>query len=132
MTRCTSTGGSFPLPHFCSACSSSPEVRGFIPSPYPVFCCSHPWPIGLTRHCAWRRMEHGGVGVGGCFPLRLPLALCAGPSFPCFCSTPSNSRVLLAVVGTLHAGCFTSSTLLLHYLQEWTEVIGACLVRARR
>ena len=41
-----------------------------------------------------------------------------GPSFPCFRSTPSNSWVLSAVVGTLPAGCFTSSTLLLHYLQE--------------
>ena len=42
-----------------------------------------------------------------------------GPSFPCFRSTPSNSRVLSAVVGTLPASCFTSSTLLLHYLPEW-------------
>ena len=42
-----------------------------------------------------------------------------GLGFPRFRSTPSNSQVLSGVVGTLPAGHFTSSTLLLHYLQEW-------------
>ena len=53
----------------------SPEDRGFILSPHPVFYCSHPqWPVRLTRHCAWRRMECGGVGVGGGFPFTFWLA----------------------------------------------------------
>ena len=44
------------------------RTGGFIPSPLPDFYYSHPWPVGLTRHCAWRRMERGGVGVGDGFP----------------------------------------------------------------
>ena len=72
MTRCTSTGGLFapPLPRLCPitvwcACSFSPQDRGLIPSPHPVFYCSHPWPVGLTRQRAWRHMECGGVGACG-------------------------------------------------------------------
>ena len=57
---------------------------------------------------------------------------CACPSFPFFCSMPSNSRVPSAVLGSTPFSCFTSFTLLLHYLQEWTEVIGTSLVCARR
>ena len=52
----------------------SPEDRGFILSRSPVFYCSHPWPVGLTRQCTWRRMECGGVGVGGAFPFAFWLA----------------------------------------------------------
>ena len=52
----------------------SPEVRGFILSPHPVFYCSHPWPVRPTRHCGWRRRECGGVGVGGGFPFTFWLA----------------------------------------------------------
>ena len=58
--------------------------------------------------------------------------LVPGPSFPCFRSMPSNSRVPSAVTGTKPFSCFTSFTLLLHYLQEWTEVIGTSLVCTRR
>ena len=50
------------------------RTGGFIPSPRPDFYYSHPWPIGLTRHCAWRRMERGGVGVGGGFSFTFLLA----------------------------------------------------------
>ena len=57
---------------------------------------------------------------------------CACPSFLCFCSMPSNSQVPSAVLGTTPFSCFTSFTLLLHYLQEWTEVIGTSLVCAWR
>ena len=45
-------------------------------SPRPVFFCAHPWPIGLTRHCASRCMERGGVGVGGGFYFTFWLAHC--------------------------------------------------------
>ena len=34
---------------------------------YGRYNCSHPWPVGLTRQCAWRRMDCGGVGVAGGF-----------------------------------------------------------------
>ena len=57
---------------------------------------------------------------------------CACPFFPWFRSTPSNSRVPSAVLGTTPFSCFTSFTLLLNYLQEWTEVIGTSLVCAQR
>ena len=95
MTRCASTGRSLPLPGLCpitswSACFISPENRGFILSPHPVFYCLHPWPIGLTRHCAWRRMECGGVGLGGGFPFIFWLAHFNVPAhpFPVFAQCP--------------------------------------------
>ena len=68
----------------------SPEDRGFILSPHPVFYCSHPWPVGLIRYCAWRRMECGGVGVGGGFHFTFWLAhfnALAHP-FPVFAQCP--------------------------------------------
>ena len=50
------------------------RTGGFIHSPRPDIYYSHPWPVGLTRHCAWRRMERGGVGVGGRFSFTFWLA----------------------------------------------------------
>ena len=88
MTRCPSTGGFLPpLPGLCpitfwGACLFVREGRGFILSPHPVFCCSHPWPVGLTRQCAWRRMECGGVGVGGGFSFTFWLVHLNVPAHP--------------------------------------------------
>ena len=70
---CLPSRGYAPSP-FGAFAPPSPEDRGFILSPHPVFYCSHPWSIRLTRHCAWRRMECGGVGVGGGFPFTFWLA----------------------------------------------------------
>ena len=86
---CLPFWGFAPSP-FGALASPSPEDRGFILSPHPVFYCSHPWPVGLTRHCAWRRMECGGVGVGGGFPFTFWLAnfnVLAHPS-PVFARCP--------------------------------------------
>ena len=112
---------------------SLPEDWGFILSPRPDFYYSHPWPVGLTRHCAWRRMECGGVGVCCGFPLTFWLA-----HFNVLALSSPFSLNALQLPGPISCGwirypsCFTSSTLLLHYLREWTEVIGTSLVCARR
>ena len=93
------TGSCSPLLGLCpisfwSVYFFSPGVGGFILAPRLVFFCSNPWPIGLTRHCAWRRMERGGVGVGGGFPFTFwlvhfnVLAL----SSPFFAQRPSTPR----------------------------------------
>ena len=68
-------------------------------------------------------MECGGVGVVGGFPILFGwrIVICS-PFLSFFHSTPSNSWVPSAVVGSSPARCLTSFTLLLHYLQEWTEV----------
>ena len=73
LLRDASPPGALPH-HLWSVCSLSPEDGGFIPSPRPDFYYSHPWPVGLTRHCTWRRMERGGVGVGGGFSFTFWLA----------------------------------------------------------
>ena len=81
--------GSAPSPPGAPA-PLSPEDRGFILFPHPVFYYSHPWPVGLTRHCAWRRIERGGVRVGGGFPFTFWLAhfnVLAHPS-PVFAQCP--------------------------------------------
>ena len=99
---CLPFQGSAPSPPGASA-PPSPEDRGFILFPHPVFYYSHPWPVGLTRHCAWRRMERGGVGVGGGFPFTFWLAhfnVLAHP-FPVFAQCPPMSRICLARPGWL-------------------------------
>ena len=109
------------------------RTGGFIPSPHPDFYYSHPWPVGLTRQGAWRRMERGGVGVGCRFPLTFWLA-----HFNVLALSSLFSLNALQLPGPFSCGwvrypsCFTSSTLLLHYLQEWTEVIRTSLVCTRR
>ena len=88
---CLPFRGSAPSPPGAPA-PPSPGDRGFILSPYPVFYCSHPWPVRLTRHCAWRRMECGGVAVGGGFPVTFWLAhfhVLAHPS-PVFAQCPAT------------------------------------------
>ena len=120
MMRCTSTGDLFPSLHIWGICFFLPGVGGFIPSPQPVFLLLTPLvrrtdqALRLEAHGTWWRGSRRWIFFY--FWLKHYVL---GPSFPCFRSTPSNSRVLSAVVGTLPAGCFTSSTLLLHYLQEW-------------
>ena len=105
------------------------RMGGFNPSPHPDFYYSHPWPVGLTRHCAWRCMERGGVGVGGGFPFTFWLA-----HFNVLALSSPFSLNALPLLGPFGCGwvrypsCFTSSTLLLHYLREWTEAIGTSLV----
>ena len=109
------------------------RTGGFIPSPRPDFYYSHLWPVRLTRHYAWRRMERGGVGVGDGFPFTFWLA-----HFKVLALSSPFSLNALQLPSPFSCGwirypsCFTSSTLLLHYLWEWTEVIGTSLVCARR
>ena len=98
---CLPFQGSAPSPPGAPA-PPSPEDRGFILFPHPVSYCSHPWPVRLTRHCAWRRMECGGVGVGGGFPFTFWLAhfnVLAHPS-PVFAQCPPTpgSLQLLHIV----------------------------------
>ena len=78
-------------------------------------------------------MERGGVGVGGGFPFTFWLV-----HFNMLTLSSPFSLNALQLPGPFscrwvrYPSCFTSSTLLLHYLQEWTEVIGSSLVCAQK
>ena len=62
---------------------------GRVAPPTQVYSYWHPWPVGLTRYCTWRRMECGGVRVSFSFPLFLAFAFCAGPILsPVFAQRP--------------------------------------------
>ena len=120
MMRCTSTGGLSLFSYLWAACLFLPGVGGMYPLTSPGFLLLTPLArrtdqaLHLEAYGTWWR------GSRWWFSFIFWLwHYVWGPSFPCFRSAPSNSRVLSAVVGTFPAGCFTSSTLLLHYLQEW-------------
>ena len=129
---CLPSRGSAPSPLECML-PFHLRTGGFIPSPHPDLYYSHPWPVGLTRHCTWRRMERGGVGVGGGFPFTFWLA-----HFNVLALSSPFSLNALQLPGPFSCGwvqypsCFTLSTLLFHYLREWTEVIRTSLVCSRR
>ena len=66
------------------------------------------------------------------FLLLLALHFVPGPSFPLFSLNALQLPGPFSCGWVRYPSCFTSFTLLLHYLQEWTEVIGTSLVCARR